>query len=173
MDWLIHPDLLGGLFVAVALVAWYLGRRAGPKAVKGQPHPRFGDTANGATAGHSARHRVGNRIAQRRQPVWQTIKERADRARTLRARTTVQENLAVARKMSRLDPMNAPVDIDLIKGRQRAEDLRRLQAGEVTPEELQRENSFIRSPADIIHTDFSPKGTPEEWARIIRIIERS
>ncbi|PYJ03971.1 MAG: hypothetical protein DME25_10810 [Verrucomicrobia bacterium] len=69
--------------------------------------------------------------------------------------------------------MSKPIDIDLIKGRQRAEDLRRLAAGEVTPEELDRKNSFIRSSADIVHTDFSPKGTPEEWARIIQIIEQS
>lgn len=69
--------------------------------------------------------------------------------------------------------MNEPIDIRLIEGRQRAEDLRRLAAGEITPEELDRENSFIRSPADIIHTDFSPKGTPEAWERIIRIIEQS
>jgi hypothetical protein len=84
-----------------------------------------------------------------------------------------EENLAEAGETSKLNLMNAPVDIELMKGRQRAEDLRRLRAGEVTPEELQRENSFIRSPADIVHTDFSPKGTPEEWARIIRIIEQS
>lgn len=58
--------------------------------------------------------------------------------------------------------------IDLIKGRQRAENMRRLAAGEVTPEELDRENSFIRSPADIVWVDLSPKGTPESWARIIR-----
>ncbi len=74
---------------------------------------------------------------------------------------------------SRLAAMNEPVDIRLIEGRQRAEDLRRLAAGEVTPEELDRENSFIRSAADIVHTDFSPKGTPESWARIIQEIERS
>jgi hypothetical protein len=69
--------------------------------------------------------------------------------------------------------MNEPVDIRLIEGCQRAEDMRRLAAGEVTPEELQRENSFIRSAAEIIHTDFSPKGTPESWARILRIIRQS
>jgi len=69
--------------------------------------------------------------------------------------------------------MSQPIDIRLIEGRQRAEDLRRLAAGQITPEELNRENSFIRSPADIVHTDFSPKGTPEAWARIIRIIEQS
>jgi hypothetical protein len=69
--------------------------------------------------------------------------------------------------------MSEPVDIRLIEGRQRAEDLRRLAAGEVTPEELQRENSFIRSAADIVHTDFSPRGTPKSWARILRIVRRS
>ena len=69
--------------------------------------------------------------------------------------------------------MNEPVDIRAIEGRQRAEDLRRLAAGEVTPEQLDRENSFIRSAADIVHTDFSPKGTPESWKRIIQEIERS
>jgi hypothetical protein len=67
--------------------------------------------------------------------------------------------------------MNAPVDIDLIKGRQRAEDLRRLRAGEVTPEELQRENSFIWSADDIIFVDLSPKGTPEQWERLIQYIK--
>jgi hypothetical protein len=73
----------------------------------------------------------------------------------------------------RLAAMNTPVDIDLIKGRQRAEDMRRLAAGEVTPEQLDRQNSFIRSAADIVHTDFSPKGTPETWKRILQEIERS
>jgi hypothetical protein len=71
-------------------------------------------------------------------------------------------------KDGRLALMNGPVDIDLIKGRQRAEDMRRLKAGEVTPEELQRENSFIWSAADILHVDLTPKGTEESWARIIR-----
>lgn len=69
--------------------------------------------------------------------------------------------------------MSERIDIDLIKGRQRAEDMRRLAAGEVTPEELDRENSFIRSPADIIWVDLSPKGTPESWARIIERLERN
>jgi len=73
----------------------------------------------------------------------------------------------------KLGTMNPPVDIQLIEGRQRAEDMRRLEAGEVTPEELDRENSFIRSAADIVHTDFSPKGTPEAWKRILQEIERS
>jgi hypothetical protein len=71
-------------------------------------------------------------------------------------------------KDGRLALMNGAVDIDLIKGRQRAEDMRRLKAGEVTPEELQRENSFIWSAADILHVDLTPKGTEESWARIIR-----
>ncbi len=69
--------------------------------------------------------------------------------------------------------MNEPIDIRAIEGRQRAEDLRRLAAGEVTPEELDRENSFIRSAAEIVHTDFSPKGTAEAWKRIIQEIEQS
>ena len=68
--------------------------------------------------------------------------------------------------------MNAPVDLDLIKGRQRAEDMRRLKAGEVTPEELQRENAIVQSAADILRVDFSPKGTDEQWARIISDLER-
>jgi hypothetical protein len=74
---------------------------------------------------------------------------------------------------SKLHRMSERIDIDLIKGRQRAEDMRRLAAGEVTPEELDRENSFIRSPADIIWVDLSPKGTPESWARIIERLERN
>jgi hypothetical protein len=74
---------------------------------------------------------------------------------------------------SRLEVMNEPVDIRLIEGRQRAEDLRRLKAGEITPEELDRKNSFVRSAAEIIHTDFTPKGTPESWKRIIQEIEQS
>ena len=69
--------------------------------------------------------------------------------------------------------MSEPIDIALIKGRQRAKDMRRLAAGEVTPEELDRENSFIRSPADIVWVDLSPKGTPESWARIIRNLENN
>ena len=74
---------------------------------------------------------------------------------------------------SKLQGMSEPIDIDLIKGRQRAEDLRRLAAGEVTPEELQRENSLIHSADDILSVDFSPKGTPESWARIIRNLENN
>jgi len=76
-------------------------------------------------------------------------------------------------KGSRVAMMNAPVDIELIKGRQRAEDLRRLAAGEVTPEELQRENSFIWSAADILYVDLKPKGTEESWARIIRSLQEN
>jgi hypothetical protein len=64
-----------------------------------------------------------------------------------------------------------PIDIDLIKGRQRAEDRRRLAAGEVTAEQLQRENSFIWSADDIVSVDFSPKGTPEQWERLIQYIK--
>jgi hypothetical protein len=64
--------------------------------------------------------------------------------------------------------MNEPVDIRVIEGRQRAEDTRRLRAGEITPEELQKENSFIWSAADILHVDLTPKGTEESWARIIQ-----
>jgi hypothetical protein len=74
---------------------------------------------------------------------------------------------------SRLAAMNAPVDIELIKGRQRAEDMRRLKAGEVTPEELQRENSFIRSAADILYVDLKPKGTEELWKRIIQNLQEN
>ena len=59
----------------------------------------------------------------------------------------------------------------LTSGRLKAEDRRRLAAGEVTPEQLQRENSFIWSAADIVSVDFSPKGTPESWARIIQALE--
>lgn len=73
----------------------------------------------------------------------------------------------------RLDLMNAPVDIDLIKGRQRAEDMRRLRVGEVTPEELQRENSFIWSAANILYVDLSPKGTEESWKRIIQNLQQN
>ena len=69
--------------------------------------------------------------------------------------------------------MNAPVDMGLIKGRQRAENMRRLQAGEITPEELQRENSFIWSAADILYVDLTPKGTEESWARIIQNLRQN
>ncbi len=72
-----------------------------------------------------------------------------------------------------LNMMNDVVDIRLMKGRQRAEDKRRLTAGEVTPEELDRENSLIRSAGDIVHTDFSPKATPESWERMLQEIQRS
>ncbi len=71
-----------------------------------------------------------------------------------------------------LAAMNEPVDIRLIEGRQRAEDMRRLKAGEVTPEELQRESSFIWSAADILYVDLSPKGTEESWARMIENLQR-
>jgi hypothetical protein len=81
--------------------------------------------------------------------------------------------LAMPYKSSRVALMNAPVDIELIKGRQRAEDLRRLKAGEITPEELQRENSFIWSAADILYVDLTPKGTEESWARIIQNLQEN
>lgn len=84
-----------------------------------------------------------------------------------------EEDLAMRLRGSRLGAMTAPVDIELVKGRQRAEDLRRLQAGEVTPEELQRENSFIWSAADILHVDLTPKGTEESWARIIQNLQEN
>ena len=76
------------------------------------------------------------------------------------------------RSGGRLAQMNAPVDIRLIEGRKRVEDLRRLTAGEVTPEQLQRENAIVQSAADILHVGFSPKGTEEQWARIIQDFER-
>lgn len=57
--------------------------------------------------------------------------------------------------------MSEPIDIALIKGRQRTEDMRRLAAGEITREELQRENAIVQSAADILYVDLSPKGTPE------------
>ena len=69
--------------------------------------------------------------------------------------------------------MNEPVDLQLMEGRQRAEDLRRLAAGEATPEELDRENSFIWSAADILDVDLTPKGTPESWARIIQKLRQN
>lgn len=81
--------------------------------------------------------------------------------------------LGKGRQTGKLDLMSAPVDIELIKGRQRAEDMRRLQAGEVTPEELQRENSFIWSAADILYVDLTPKGTEESWARIIQNLRQN
>jgi len=68
--------------------------------------------------------------------------------------------------------MNEPVDIRAIEGRQRAEDKRRLASGQVTPEELQQENAIVQSAADILHVDFSPKGTPEQWARTIQDLQR-
>jgi hypothetical protein len=45
-------------------------------------------------------------------------------------------------------------------------------AGEVTPEQLQRENAIVQSAADILKVDFLPKGTDEQWARIISDLER-
>jgi hypothetical protein len=64
------------------------------------------------------------------------------------------------------------VDVRLIEGRQRAKDMARLATGQVTPEQLQRENAIVQSAADILRVDFSPKGTPEQWARIIPDLER-
>jgi hypothetical protein len=69
--------------------------------------------------------------------------------------------------------MSKRVDIRPIEGRQRAADLRPLAAGEITPEELDQEKSFIWSAADILYVDLSPKGTPESWARIIRNLQRN
>ena len=54
-----------------------------------------------------------------------------------------------------------------------AEDVRRLAAGKVTPDELQRENSFIWSAADILHVDLTPKGTEESWARIMHNLQQN
>jgi hypothetical protein len=64
--------------------------------------------------------------------------------------------------------MQQPLDIDFIKGRQRAEDFRRLAACEVTSEELQRENAIVQSAVDILYLDFSPKGTPESLERFLQ-----
>ena len=69
--------------------------------------------------------------------------------------------------------MNESIDIRLVEGRRRAEDMRRLKAGEVTPAELQRENSFLWSAADILYMDLSPKGTEESWARIIENLQQN
>lgn len=100
------------------------------------------------------RERVGSRPACSDADVWR------------------ERGLATSSINGRLALMNAPVDIELIKGRQRAEDKRRLAAGEVTPEELQRENAIVQSAADILYVDFSAKGTDEQWARIISDLER-
>lgn len=69
--------------------------------------------------------------------------------------------------------MSTPVDIEAIKGYKRAEDARRLAAGEITPEQLQRENSFIWSAADIVYVDLTPKGTEESWARVIQNLQQN
>jgi len=69
--------------------------------------------------------------------------------------------------------MNAPVDMESMKGRQRAEDRRRLRTGEITPEELQRENSFIWSATDILYVDLTPKGTEKSWERIIQNLQQN
>jgi len=50
--------------------------------------------------------------------------------------------------------------------------MRRLAAGEVTPKRLQQENAIVQSAADILHGDFSSKGTPGRWTRIIPDLER-
>jgi len=89
------------------------------------------------------------------------------------ARNGPSTNLAMKGIGGRLKLVNDPVDIRLIEGRQRAEDLRRLAAGEITPEELQRENSFIWSAADILYVDLTPKGTKESWARIIQNLQQN
>jgi len=68
--------------------------------------------------------------------------------------------------------MSDTVDIRLIERRPRAEDTRRLATGEITPAQLQQENAIVQSAADILRVDFSPKGTPEQWARIIPDLER-
>jgi hypothetical protein len=46
--------------------------------------------------------------------------------------------------------MAEALDIRLVEGRARAEDARRLAAGEVTPEQLQRENAIVQSAEDIL-----------------------
>lgn len=85
----------------------------------------------------------------------------------------VGQTLATALIGSRFLMMKESVDMELIKGRQRAEDIRRLKAGEVTPEQLQRENSFIWSAADILYVDLTSKGTEESWARIIQNLRQN
>jgi hypothetical protein len=85
---------------------------------------------------------------------------------------SVQVSLATGRNDGRFTEVNEAIDIRLIEGRQRSEDLRRLAAGEVTPEQLQRENAIVQSAADILKVDFSPKGPDEQWARIISDLER-
>ena len=66
-----------------------------------------------------------------------------------------------------------PLDIRQVEGHARARDARRLAAGEVTPQQLQRENALIQSAEDILFVDLSPKGTPASWARLMKEIERS
>jgi hypothetical protein len=73
----------------------------------------------------------------------------------------------------KLQLMNEPVDIRLIEGQARAEDMRRLEVGEITPEELDRENSFIWSATDILWVDLSPKGSDKSWARIIQCLQQN
>lgn len=63
------------------------------------------------------------------------------------------------------------VDIDSLKGRQRAEDLRRLQAGEVTPEGLWRENSIWS--LGTVEAALQFKGTDESWEKIIRRLQEN
>jgi hypothetical protein len=61
------------------------------------------------------------------------------------------------------------VDIDSLKGGQRAEDMRRLRASEVGPEELWRENSIWS--LGTVEADPELKGSNESWERIIRNLQ--
>jgi len=61
------------------------------------------------------------------------------------------------------------VEIQALKSRQRAEDMRRFQPGQVTPKQLWRENSIWS--LGIVKADVEAKGIDESWERIIRNLQ--
>jgi hypothetical protein len=64
IDWMLreHGAFVSDVivYVAIPLTAWYLGRRAGRKKTKGNPHLHLGYTTANGVDGCSARHSVGN-----------------------------------------------------------------------------------------------------------------
>ncbi|HTS18129.1 MAG TPA: hypothetical protein VMP11_11190 [Verrucomicrobiae bacterium] len=46
-------------------------------------------------------------------------------------------------------------------------------AGEVTPEELQRENAIVQSADDILYVDFYPGGTAKSLEQLLKYLKET
>jgi len=168
LDWILAEYgvylFLAFAWLSLLVLAWVFSgglRRKFPN----QPHVRL---ASAFSFSHTHLHRQSSSTNMACRMMKWIENKRSRRAVAAQA----QASLAMGRNDGRLRMMNEAIDIRLIEGRQRAEDMRRLAAGEVTPEQLQQENAIVQSAADILKVDFSPKGTDEQWARIISDLER-